>query len=95
MIAHSISGLVILMGLVCGGVGIAMAVGRCRVASRAYRRTGLLYEAMPDGWASWFLGGFSSLTVGSYWLYAMMALVGWTAAGLFLIGLGLQLLWRA
>ncbi len=94
MVERMMSGLVIIMGLIATGVGITTAMSRLRVASRAYRRTATLYASMPEGWTSWFLGGFSSLTVGSHWLWATVALTGWTVAGAFLIGLGLQLLCR-
>jgi hypothetical protein len=84
--------LVIATGVVSAGVGIAIALQRLRVARRAYRRTATLYAAMPEGWSSWFVGGFSSLTVGSHGLVALAAFLGWSMAGLGLIGLGLRLL---
>ena len=91
---HLLSGLVIATGLLASCVGLASAASRLRDASRAYRRTEALYDAIPEGWSSWFLGGFSGLTLGSRWLWAAAVLIGWTIAGLSLIGLGLRLVWR-
>ena len=91
MIARlAMSGLVVLMGLLAIGVGMAMARRHLQTAGRAYRKTETLYEAMPEGWGSWFLGGFSGLTMGAHSLWAAAALTGWTVAGLLLIGLGLR-----
>lgn len=95
MAEQFMSGLVIVMGLMSAGVGVATARRRCRAAGRAYRKIESLYAATPEGWASWFLGGFSSLTVGTHWLLATAALTIWTVAGAVLVGLGLQLFWRA
>ncbi len=89
------SGLLILMGLISAWVGMALASTRLRAAGRAYRKTETLYETMPEGWASWFLGGFSGLTMGIHWLWAALALAAWGAVGLCLIGLGLHVVWRA
>ncbi len=94
MMERFMSGLVIAMGLIATGVGIATAMHRLRVAGRVHRKFATLYATTPEGWASWFLGGFSSLTVGSHWFWATAALTGWSVAGLCLIGLGLQLFWR-
>ena len=88
-----ISGLVILMGLIAGGVGVAMARHQLHAAGRVHRKTELLYAAMPEGWGSWFLGGFSILPAGSRWLWAAAALASWTLIGLLLIGLGIRLGW--
>ena len=95
MAERFMSGLVIVMGLISAGVGIATARHRFRVAGRAYRKIASLYAATPEGWASWFLGGFSNLTVGTHWLLATAALTMWLIAGVVLVGLGLQLFWRA
>lgn len=94
MTEYLLSGLVIVTGVTASCVGLAAAAGRLKDASRAYQRIARLYNAMPEGWSSWFLGGFSGLTLGSRWLWAAAVLTGWTIAGLCLIGLGLQLVWR-
>ncbi len=94
MIERFMSGLVIVMGLVAAGVGIVTANHRIRAAGRAHRKISTLYAAMPEGWSSWFVGGFSSLTVGTHWLRATLALTGWRLAGVFLMGLGPRLFWR-
>ena len=91
MIERVMSGLVIVTGLTATSVGVLAATHRLRAASRAYRKTETLYAAMPDGWGSWFLGGFSSLTVWTHWLLAAIALTGWVLAGVFLMSLGLRL----
>ena len=90
-----VSGLVVVTGLAALGVGVAAAASRLRDAGRAYRKTETLYAAMPDGWTSWFVGGFSGLSVGTQWLWAAVSLVSWVGAGLCLIGLGVRLLWRS
>lgn len=92
MVERVVSGLVIVTGLVAGAVGITAAAGRLRTAARAHRRIETLSEAMPEGWSSWFLGGFSAVTMGTHWVRALVILAGWTMAGLCLIGLGLRLI---
>ena len=94
MTERIVSGLVIATGLISAGVGVAAATSRVKDAGRASRRTASLYQTMPEGWASWFVGGFSALTIGTHWLWAAVALTGWTIAGACLIGLGLRLFWR-
>ena len=89
-----VSGLVIVTGLTAAGVGVAAAASRLRVARRAYRRTVTLYTASPGGWGSWFVGGFSAVTMGTQWLSALVAWFIWTLAGVGLIGLGLRLFSR-
>ena len=89
-----LSGLVIVMGLMATGVGVTAAVHRLRVARRAFRKLETLYDAMPESWSSWFVGGFSSLTIGTHWLRAAMTLSAWAIAGLSLVWLGLQSLRR-
>ena len=90
-----VSGLAIMMGVISACIGTMWAATRLRAAGRAYRKTETLYAAMPDGWSSWFLGGFSGLTVGAGWFRAAAAWVVWMVAGLGLIALGLRLFWRA
>ena len=85
------SGLVIATGLISTGVGVISARHRLRAAGRTLRKTETLSATLPDGWATWFLEGFSSLTVGAQWLWATLTLLGWTLAGAILIGLGLTL----
>ena len=87
--------LVIAMGVISAWVGIAVATSHVRTADRAYRRTETLSTIMPEGWGSWFVGGFAHVTVGAHRVWATVALIGWTVAGLFLVGLGLQVFWRA
>jgi len=89
-----VSGLVITMGLISAGVGIAVAASRLRTARRAYRRTAALQTAMSEGWGAWFVGGFSGMTMGTQWLSAVTAWFIWTLAGLGLITLGIRLFSR-
>ena len=95
VIERVVSALVIATGLISTGVGVAVATSRLREARRAYRRTEFVYRAMPEGWTSWFVEGFSTMAMGTHWFWASVALVTWTLAGLGLIGLGLRLLSRA
>jgi len=94
MTQRLISTLVVMMGVLSASVGLLIAARRLRAAGRAYRKIGTLYEAMPEGWSSWFLGGFSGLTLGTHWLWAMAALAMWVTAGVCFIGLGIGLFWR-
>ena len=89
------STLVVMTGVIAASVGLLIAVSRLRAAGRAYRKIGTLYDTMPEGWASWFLEGFSELTLGTYWLRALVAFVVWVAVGLWFVGFGLRLFWRA
>ena len=94
MVEQCVGWLVIAMGLIAAAVGIAVAIHRLQTASRVYHRTAILYDAMPEGWTSWFLKGFSTLSVGSHWVLASLLLIGWMTAGACLVGLGLRLFWR-
>ena len=95
MLEGTASGLLILMGLISVWVGMALASTRLEAAGRAYRKTETLYETMPEGWASWFLGGFSGVAMGTHWLWAAMALAAWVMVAVCLIGLGFQVVWHA
>ena len=94
MTQHVMNGLVIVTGLIATAVGIVAAAGRLRAAGRAHRRIETLYASMPEGWSSWFLGGFSDVTLGARWLRALAVLVIWTLTGAWFIGLGLRAFWR-
>ena len=86
-----IGGLTILMGLIAAFVGMVVANHSIHSARRTYRRTTLLSAASLGGWGSWFLSGFSGMTMGVQWLYAVGLWLIWTVAGLGLIWLGIQL----
>ena len=87
-------GLLITMGVVAAGMGVA-AAGRClRAAHRSYHRTAPLCAASVEGWGAWFLGGFTGVTMGIRWFYAVAVWLGWTLAGVVLLGLGIRLLGR-
>jgi hypothetical protein len=94
MTEQLISALVIVTGLIAAAAGSALAVSHLRSAGRAYRRTETLYATMPESWSSWFLGGFSGLTMGAHGVWAAAIFVGWTLAGTLLVSLGLRLFWR-
>ena len=85
------SGLVIAAGVLSAGVGYLVAAGRLRTARRVYRKTEALNATLPESWGSWFLGGFSGVTMGTQWLSAAAVWLVWTLAGVGLIGLGLRL----
>ena len=85
-------GVLIIMGLVAAGVGMVLARYGLRAAHRHYHRTASLSAATLEGWDSWFLGGFSGMTMGIRWLYAVVSWLLWTLAGVGLVGLGFRLM---
>jgi hypothetical protein len=89
-----VSGLVVTIGLIAVGVGVATATSRLRTAKRAYRRTAALHTAVSEGWGAWFVSGFSGITMGTQWLSAVTAWFIWTLAGVGLITLGIRLFSR-
>ncbi len=89
------SGIVIILGVMVLGVGALAAAGRLHDATRAHRKTAALSNTMPEGWSSWFLDGFSGVSIGLRYLRVTLLLVSWAAAGLCLIALGLSLWGRA
>ena len=94
MIEHLISALVIAMGVLATAVGVIASANRLRIAGRAHRRIETLYDSMSESWTAWFLGGFSGVSLGTHWVWAILVLIGWSLAGLGLISLGLRLIWR-
>ena len=82
-------------GLVALGVGFVVASGQLRTARRVYNRTLARFGTILDGWASWFLVGFSTVTMGIHGVSAVAAWLVWTAAGTCLIGLGIRLVVHA
>ena len=86
-----ISLLVVMTGVIAASVGVLIAANRLRAAGRAYRKIGAFYDTMSEGWSSWFLGGFSGLTVGTHWLWAIATLAVSMGVGLWFIISGLQL----
>ena len=94
MLERLASGLVIAAGVISVGVGLVSAAQQLHVAGRIYRKTETLYDAVADGWASWFVEGFSVFAVGRHWVRASLLFVGWSVAGICFIGLGIQLLAR-
>lgn len=91
MTEHVMGGLVIATGLMVASVGMLVALNQLRVATRVYHKTQTLHAALPEGWGSWFLGGFSGVAVGTHGLWAAVAFAGGTLIGVALIGLGLLL----
>ena len=83
--------LTVATGFVAAGVGVAAARQGLRTAHRSYHRTAALSAAASEGWSGWFLGGFSSVSMGIRWLSAVTAWMAWTLAGAGLIGLGIRL----
>lgn len=86
------SALVILTGVMAASVGFLLTRSRLRAAGRTYRKVGILYDTMPEGWSSWFFEGFSGLAIGAYWLRTVILLVVWLVTGFWFIGFGLRLL---
>ncbi len=76
MLERVASGLVIVVGVISTGVGMIAATHHLRTAGRIYRKTEVLYDTMQEGWASWFVGGFSMFTIGSHWFWAIVLLTG-------------------
>ena len=87
--------LMVVTGIVASVVGVALGRHRLRVAHRAHARTASLSASAPEGWDWWFLGGFSGMTVGLHWVYAIVAWFAWSLAGLWFVWFGLRLLSRA
>ena len=87
-----IGGATIAMGMTAAWIGTMVATRSLSSARRIYRRTSGLSAASVQSWGSWFVGGFSGVTMGIRWLYAVAVWLGWMAAGLGLIWLGIQLL---
>jgi len=85
-----VGGVLVAMGCLSAGVGWIIAGRTLRLAHRTHGRTASRAATVLDGWDTWFLGGFSNLTMGLRSLYAMAVWAAWTVAGLALIGLGLQ-----
>ncbi|MCI0457044.1 MAG: hypothetical protein L0Z62_08700 [Gemmataceae bacterium] len=81
----------ILVGAAAVGAGMLVAMRSVRFARRAYRRTSSLSAVASEGWGTWFLGGFSDVTMGIRWLSALASLVAWTLVGVGLIGVGVRL----
>ena len=72
MLTHWITGgLTIVIGLLSVGVGLLLANQSLHAARRTYRRTAFHSAASLEHWGSWFLGGFSGMTMGIRWLYAI------------------------
>jgi len=86
-----VGSLTILTGLTAVGVGMAVATRSLASARRVYRRTTSRSSATLEAWGAWFVGGFSGMTMGIRWLYAVALWLGWTAAGIGLVGLGVRL----
>ena len=86
--------LTVATGLMAAWVGVVAAKQGVRTAHRAYHRTAALSTAASEGWSTWFLGGFSSVSMGIRWLFAVTAWMAWTLAGAGLIGLGIRFFGR-
>ena len=84
-------GLVMTMGFMTMGLGVGVARHSLAMARRVYQRTTSLATATMDGWDAWFLGGFSSLTMGIRWWSAISVGAVLTLTGVCLIGLGIRL----
>ena len=88
------SSLMIAVGALAVGLGVLMARAGLRIAHRRYARTARIADANLDEWGAWFLGGFSTMTLGFRGLIAVIAWCAWTLIGVSCLGLGIQLLGR-
>ena len=84
--------LIILSGLVIAGLGLVMALRSLRWAYRTHMRTARRSSGAVDGWESWFLGGFSTLSTGLRGLGAVTMCSAFSVTGIGLIGFGIRLL---
>ncbi len=82
------------VGVLSVGIGALMARDGLRSAHRRHDRTAGVSGADLDAWGAWFLGGFSTMTMGFRGLIAAIAWCAWTLIGMSCIGLGIQLLGR-
>ncbi len=88
----------VVSGLVCATGIVALLIGglvcglRFRSAQRTFERTTAMSHRVDDGWETWFMDGFSRVAVGMQGLRALAVGIGWSVAGLGLIGIGLRLL---
>ena len=85
-----ISGLTMMMGLIAVGIGSLIAAARLRAAQRVYQRATLCSGTVREGWASWFVDGFSTVAMGRRWLSAAAVWLSWTLVGAGLVWLGLR-----
>lgn len=94
MIEPFASAVAVTTGLVLAGVGVIGATKRVRMAQRAHAKTAALCGTLPEGWDAWFVSGFSDVTMGTRWLFAVAVGCAWVVVGVCFIGLGLHLLLR-
>lgn len=87
-----IASLLVATGVVAAGVGVSVARGALQTAGRTYQKLAARCAAAAEGWGAWFVSGFSDVTMGLCWVYALAAWLAWTLAGLSLIGAGVRLL---
>jgi len=83
--------LMIAIGLLSAGVGALFARSRWQAARRSFRRTSSLSATTAEGWDSWFLGGFSEVTMGIRRLSTVLAWLVLTLAGTWFVGAGIRL----
>lgn len=85
-----LSVLMMATGLAAAAVGCVSANHALRSARRSHQRIAALAGTTADGWGAWFLGGFSSVSLGFRWIRALLVWAAWTLAGIGLIGLGVH-----
>jgi hypothetical protein len=82
--------LMVAIGCLSAGVGVVLARNRWRAAHRSFHRTASLSAATAEGWDSWFLGGFSEVTMGIRRLSTVLAWLVLTLAGAWFVGAGIK-----
>ena len=92
MPAFMVSSLIIAVGILSVGVGIALALDILYEARRVHTRMISRATGILEGWDAWFLGGFSHIALGCRGLQAAAMCVGWSVIGLGCIGLGVHAL---
>jgi hypothetical protein len=89
-----VGGSLMILGGAAALIGLALAQRSLRLAHRAHAWTARRSDTTVEGWDAWFLTGFSDLTMGIRWLYALVVWSAWTLAGAGLIGLGVYVVER-
>lgn len=83
--------LMIVIGFLSAGVGVLFARSRWQAARRSFHRISSLSATTAEGWDSWFLGGFSEVTMGLRRLSTVLAWLVLTLAGAWFVGAGVKL----
>ena len=83
MIDAVMGGLIFVMGVMTAWLGLTAVHHDLKTAEQAFQRIGRPAVTTFEAWDSWFLTGFSAVTVGLRWLFAVVA---WFFLALFSTG---------